>query len=381
MRTNLERDVVSEEKNTSIIPFTLIHKPILDRLFTEVSGGAFKLYCLLRTYSDGSYKPVFPKTKTLANRLDVSQDSITNYLKELEKNHFIEIKRTPGKRSVYHFITDFKDETTRENSAQVSENCPENHPKNFGHNNYNNLELDIKSTTTEQDPGEEPSSVDVVYEQSTSKKNPQPTAKYQSQQTAPTVKNKSIPEPNPFLEQTISKYHTLKNKLPDTDTPSKPLPIDPNYISMLKASIQLELVDFCLAYSSWYITKPDSGIVNFPGWFRWLLSNANTYDFSQYMTALENKVKITEKKQTKQEYKSDLDKENEKREQQFKADQQLLGQFKIDNPERYAELEKQCEEKQMVAPMFNKPGTLSFNSMVRRQMVKWIKVSSRTENQ
>jgi DNA-binding transcriptional ArsR family regulator len=123
------REVYSHEKET----FIIIHTPVLRRLDT-VSSGAERLYNRLREYSDSKYKPVFPKVKTLASRLDVSEESIRRYIKELEEGEIIRVERKQGGRNRYCFITD--ETYTKSDTTQVTGNAHKNEgcntPQNRG---------------------------------------------------------------------------------------------------------------------------------------------------------------------------------------------------------------------------------------------------------
>lgn len=91
----------NSQKNNN--KFVILHPHLLDSIMHKISGNAFKLYYILRSYSDSNYKAVFPSNKVLAAKLGCHVGSISRLLTELVDLGLIEIKKAAGNRNTYHF--------------------------------------------------------------------------------------------------------------------------------------------------------------------------------------------------------------------------------------------------------------------------------------
>lgn len=84
--------------------FVILHNELFENILDQISGQAFKLYYILRTYSDGNYRHVWPSLDTLAQKMGVSVDSVGRYVKELVGLGLIEVKKNRQFRNnIYHF--------------------------------------------------------------------------------------------------------------------------------------------------------------------------------------------------------------------------------------------------------------------------------------
>ncbi|MEW9094142.1 MAG: helix-turn-helix domain-containing protein [Clostridiaceae bacterium] len=81
--------------------FTLLSKEIIHM---DISMGAFKLYSILSTYCYGKKDSCFPSQKTLANDMGKCTRTIRRYLKELELNNLISVKRRGSNSSIYTLV-------------------------------------------------------------------------------------------------------------------------------------------------------------------------------------------------------------------------------------------------------------------------------------
>lgn len=68
------------------------HSVIHERLFSpRLSGGAFKLYCTMTTYSDGCGTVPSVTRETFAQRMGKTTRTVAEYLRELQEFGAIEI--------------------------------------------------------------------------------------------------------------------------------------------------------------------------------------------------------------------------------------------------------------------------------------------------
>ena len=143
--------------------FVIIHQELFDDILNTISGNAFKLYYILRTFSNAEYKHVFPSTKLLAERMGCSVDSVSRYIKELETLGLIEVKRAQRRnRNIYHFkkrCQNSENEPAKKPDA-VSAPVPiqaKEKPQNCGHH-INQIQNNKPKTSTQTEP------VDVFLE-------------------------------------------------------------------------------------------------------------------------------------------------------------------------------------------------------------------------
>lgn len=84
----MSNDTVASGLRTTETQHTRIHERMLS---PDVSGEAFKLYCLLTTYSDGSGYVESIARSVLAERMGRSTRTVTTYLRELEALRAVEV--------------------------------------------------------------------------------------------------------------------------------------------------------------------------------------------------------------------------------------------------------------------------------------------------
>ncbi len=89
--------------------FVIIHMRIYNMLNT-VSCQAERMYRVLRSYSDATYKECFPSNVTLQHATGWGKNTVTKYLKELSAAGLIKISRIKSGNQ-YTFITEFDNPT------------------------------------------------------------------------------------------------------------------------------------------------------------------------------------------------------------------------------------------------------------------------------
>ncbi|MCY6370219.1 helix-turn-helix domain-containing protein [Clostridium ganghwense] len=89
--------------------FTMIENELFNY---DISGQAFKLYCLLKSYCFNGKTTCYPSQKTLADRLNRSVRTIQRSLKELVKTGLIKIKRRGSISNIYELIGISKNATS-----------------------------------------------------------------------------------------------------------------------------------------------------------------------------------------------------------------------------------------------------------------------------
>ncbi|QGU93846.1 winged helix-turn-helix transcriptional regulator [Clostridium bovifaecis] len=78
--------------------FTIVQNEILK---LKLSGQAFKLYCILKSYCFNNKTTCFPSQKTLSERLNKSVRTVQRAIKELVEAGLIKIKRRGSISNVY----------------------------------------------------------------------------------------------------------------------------------------------------------------------------------------------------------------------------------------------------------------------------------------
>ncbi|MCY6354921.1 helix-turn-helix domain-containing protein [Clostridium sp. ZS2-4] len=81
--------------------FTMIENELFNY---NISGQAFRLYCLLKSYCFNGKTLCYPSQKTLAERLNKSMRTIQKNLSELVKAGLINIKRRGSISNLYELV-------------------------------------------------------------------------------------------------------------------------------------------------------------------------------------------------------------------------------------------------------------------------------------
>lgn len=82
--------------------FTMVENEIFDY---NISGQAFRLYCLLKSYCFNGNDRCFPSQNTLAKKLNKSIRTVQRNLKELVTAGIITIKRRGSISNIYVLLT------------------------------------------------------------------------------------------------------------------------------------------------------------------------------------------------------------------------------------------------------------------------------------
>lgn len=81
--------------------FTMIENEIFNY---DISGQAFRFYCLLKSYYLNGKTLCYPSQKTLAERLNKSVRTIQRNLSELVKAGLIKVKRRGSISNIYELV-------------------------------------------------------------------------------------------------------------------------------------------------------------------------------------------------------------------------------------------------------------------------------------
>lgn len=97
--------------------FTMIQNEILN---LELSGQAFKLYCILKSYCFNNKTTCFPSQKTLSEKLNKSVRTVQRALKELCDCGLITVKRRGSISNVYELnISSIKSDNAAKEGSNV----------------------------------------------------------------------------------------------------------------------------------------------------------------------------------------------------------------------------------------------------------------------
>ena len=111
----------SQEKYT---PFTMLENSIADKIIQDLSLSHLGFYYILRSYSDGNYKPVFPSYEILQKRTNKSKIQIKRIEKDLVEKKFIKIDKKYKKTNIYSFVNLF--DTTQTGNVIKNDNIIKN---------------------------------------------------------------------------------------------------------------------------------------------------------------------------------------------------------------------------------------------------------------
>ena len=127
--------------------FTMVQNEILN---LELSGQAFKLYCILKSYCFNDKTICFPSQKTLAYRLNKSVRTVQRALKELVKFGLVKIKRRGSISNIYELNMNHhkaKDNSKRANIHEKLNSLIEKHyDKPSYKNSFNINKRNFKNT-------------------------------------------------------------------------------------------------------------------------------------------------------------------------------------------------------------------------------------------
>lgn len=102
--------------------FTMIQNEILN---LELSGQAFKLYCILKSYCFNNKTTCFPSQKTLSEKLNKSVRTVQRALKELCDCGLITVKRRGSISNVYE-LSSPKSEADKDNNDNIDSSASAN---------------------------------------------------------------------------------------------------------------------------------------------------------------------------------------------------------------------------------------------------------------
>lgn len=102
--------------------FTMIQNEILN---LELSGQAFKLYCILKSYCFNNKTTCFPSQKTLSEKLNKSVRTVQRSLKELCDCGLITVKRRGSISNVYE-LSSPKSEADKDNNDNIDSSASAN---------------------------------------------------------------------------------------------------------------------------------------------------------------------------------------------------------------------------------------------------------------
>jgi len=371
-------EVYPQPKGQSYTTFVIIHNHIYDILDT-VSAQAERLYRILRQYSDARYKKCFPKTKTLAAKMDVSQDSITRYLKELVNAGLIEIKQHQRfNRNEYHFLS--QTEFRIQNSGTSSDTYPKEKNVEFLNAIPDNSEPIKKSTCKSADTLERVSvpmqdkyphgcrynnniNSDLNSNSTTNKLTPPETT---NTKPSPKSTQKDVVVDSTPLQEIIQKHQLLQTQLkaiPNPDTG-----INDSFRRRRLDSIYGEdLVSMILQYTSWCQTTQKTNIKSQPAFITWALKHPEEIDFTEYFKHLEHLIK----KQSRKEQPKCPSLEDtilQLQQEYHKLKESIIRDYQHKQPDDYNAIKQQLEEQQKKSPICNKPGTVAFISMVEHKL-------------
>lgn len=118
--------------------FTMIENEIFNY---SISGQAFKLYCLLKSYCFYGKTLCYPSQKTLAGKLNKSVRTIQRNLSELVKAGLIKIKRRGSVSNIYELIGISNSSSSIDTS--IKKTLEKGKPKNSNWKNYSNKKQDL----------------------------------------------------------------------------------------------------------------------------------------------------------------------------------------------------------------------------------------------
>lgn len=105
-----------------------------DDITSNISDGAFRLYCLLNSMCYGEKDSCFPSQKYLAEKLDRSVRTIQRYLIELVQAKVIKIKHRGSISNVYTIIN--KVTSTVKETVKKARKAYDNHFKKKKNSDY-----------------------------------------------------------------------------------------------------------------------------------------------------------------------------------------------------------------------------------------------------
>lgn len=236
-----------------------------DEIFENITPTAFKLYCLLKQYSDYTNKPVFPSIKTLSKRMNKSYDTIRRSLRELEKLELIFIEKNNHKN--YYYFEPLKNKcsdhlkisvpTTQKqvvqnskNSSKITDRTPSYQLDNFANKNHSNKSHSNYTTTTltsNQNMSKGKSAVVV-------------TVLNDFNNLIGTIKIDKIKINKELKERLVNNYND-------------------------------QFIDFILAYTWWVVNIKKVKIISLPAFIISLLKYPEKTDFSFYFYYLIKKIK------------------------------------------------------------------------------------------
>jgi DNA-binding transcriptional regulator YhcF (GntR family) len=116
--------------------FTMVQNEILN---LELSGQAFKLYCILKSYCFDNKTSCFPSQKTLAYRLNKSVRTVQRALKELVKFGLVIVKRRGSISNIYELnIKHHKAKDNSKRKVNIHEKLNSLIEKHYNKSNYRN---------------------------------------------------------------------------------------------------------------------------------------------------------------------------------------------------------------------------------------------------
>ncbi len=118
--------------------FTMIENEIFNY---SISGQAFKLYCLLKSYCFYDKTLCYPSQKTLAGKLNKSVRTIQRNLSELVKVGLIKIKRRGSVSNIYELIGISNSSSSIDTS--IKKTLEKSKPKDSNWKNYSNKKQDL----------------------------------------------------------------------------------------------------------------------------------------------------------------------------------------------------------------------------------------------
>lgn len=70
----------------------------------EINGNNYKVYCGLSSYSNNHTQKAFPSTRTLAQRLHISRNTVIKSLVSLESIGAINVEKSKGEHNIYYLL-------------------------------------------------------------------------------------------------------------------------------------------------------------------------------------------------------------------------------------------------------------------------------------